>query len=107
MLNNGMENVLTNLELRTAEYNKLPDNLKEFFEPIFTDHFAIFPQALLEIPIKASCPKNGIILDCFSGAATTLVVAKKLQRNWIGIELNPAYIEIGYKRLALVPEPMV
>ena len=135
------------------------------------DHFAIFPQALLEIPIKFGCPQQvckkcgkpiikiiktnnpdgitgrrgkpmmtkgivdlseernriekghnssvfysgkivgysscncnvgfepGIVLDPFMGAATTAIVAKKLGRNYIGIELNPAYIKIAEERI--------
>lgn len=65
-----------------------------------TDHFAIFPRALVEIPIKFGCPPGGIVLDCFSGSGTTAVVARKLGRNYIGIELNKEYIKIAEKRLA-------
>ena len=99
-----MENVLTNLEIKISEYNKLPDNLKDFFEPIFTDHFATFPEALCEIPIKFGCPKDGIVLDPFCGSGTTLIVAKKLGRNYLGIEINPKYIKIAEKRLAAIPQ---
>ena len=98
-----MENVLTNLELKTIEYNKLPDNLKKFFEPIFVDHFASFPQALCEIPIKAGSPKGGVVLDIFSGSGTTCLVVKKLGRNFIGIDLNQNYCEIAKKRLQSIP----
>ena len=41
-----------------------------------------------------------IILDCFGGAATTGVVARKLNRNFILIELNPEYVQIGNDRLS-------
>lgn len=40
-----------------------------------------------------------IDLDPFMGAGTTAVVAKKLERNYVGIELNPAYVKIAAKRL--------
>ena len=135
------------------------------------DHFAIFPQALLEIPIKFGCPQQvckkcgkpiikiiktnnpdgitgrrgkpmmtkgivdlseernriekghnssvfysgkivgysscncnvgfepGIVLDPFMGSGTTAIVAKKLNRNFIGIELNPEYIKIAETRI--------
>ncbi len=53
----------------------------------------------METPIKAGCPKNGIVLDPFMGSGTTAVVAKRLGRNYIGIELNPKYIEMAEKRL--------
>jgi hypothetical protein len=41
----------------------------------------------------------GIVLDPFMGAGTTAVVARKLNRNYIGFELNPKYIKIAKKRL--------
>lgn len=63
-------------------------------------HFATFPQELCEIPIKAGCPENGIVLDPFMGSGTTAFVAKLLNRNYIGIELNPEYIKLAKDRLA-------
>lgn len=42
----------------------------------------------------------GIVLDPFSGAGTTALVSRKLHRNFVGIELNPEYIEIANKRLS-------
>jgi DNA modification methylase len=62
-------------------------------------HFATFPPKLPEICIKAGCPEGGIVLDPFFGAGTTGLVADRLQRDCIGIELNPAYAEIARKRI--------
>jgi hypothetical protein len=56
-------------------------------------------QDLIVDCIKAGCPENGIVLDPFIGAGTTALVTAKLQRNFIGFELNPAYIKIANKRL--------
>ena len=67
-------------------------------------HFATFPEKLCEIPIQAGCPVGGIVLDPFFGAGTTGVVALQMQRQFIGIELNPAYIKIARRRLASVSE---
>ncbi len=50
--------------------------------------------------IKAGCPEGGTVYDPFMGAATTAVVAHKLNRNWIGSELNPEYVKIAEKRLS-------
>jgi len=71
-----------------------------------TDHFAIFPQALCEIPIKFGCPLDGIVLDPFMGSGTTAIVAKKLGRNFVGIELNKEYIAIAEKRINLIPKTL-
>jgi len=66
----------------------------------FSDaHFATYPEELCETPIKAGSPKGGIVLDPFFGSGTTGSVAKKLGRDYIGIELNPEYIKIAEKRL--------
>jgi len=74
--------------------------------PFKDAHFATFPEKLIEPMIKAGCPKGGIVLDCFFGAGTTGVVAKKLNRNYLGIELNPEYIKIAEKRISQVPESL-
>lgn len=65
------------------------------------NHFAVFPPRLIETPILAGCPENGIVLDPFIGSGTTAVVAKKLSRNFIGIELNKNYVKIANHRLSL------
>ena len=57
-------------------------------------HFAVFPETIPELCIKASTKKGDIVLDPFMGSGTTAVVAKKLERKWIGIELNPDYAKI-------------
>lgn len=68
-------------------------------KPFSEAHFATFPEDLIVDCIKAGCPVNGLVLDPFMGAGTTALVASKLDRNFIGFELNPEYIEIAKKRL--------
>lgn len=68
-------------------------------KPFKEAHFATFPEDLIVDCIKAGCPENGIVLDPFMGAGTTALVARKLNRNFIGCELNPAYVKIANKRL--------
>lgn len=63
-------------------------------------HFATFPPKLIEPCVIAGCPVGGTVLDPFSGAGTTGLVAKKHGRNFIGIELNPTYIAMAERRLA-------
>ena len=67
--------------------------------PYLDAHFAVFPEKLVEPMIKAGCHVNGIVLDPFSGSGTTCLVAKKLNRNYIGIELNPEYLEMAENRI--------
>ena len=68
-------------------------------KPFSEAHFATFPQDLIVDCIKAGCPEGGVVLDPFMGAGTTAVVARKLNRNFIGFELNKEYIDIANKRL--------
>ncbi len=72
-------------------------------KPFKEAHFATFPEALVEPCIKAGCPKGGICLDPFFGSGTVGVVAKRLARHYVGIELNPEYVDIARKRIAAVP----
>ena len=62
-------------------------------------HFATYPTELIECPIDAGCPEDGIVLDPFIGSGTTGVVAKKQGKHYVGIELNKEYIEIANNRI--------
>jgi DNA modification methylase len=62
-------------------------------------HFATFPPALIEPCILAGCPKGGAVLDPFGGAGTTGLVADRLNREAILIELNPDYIAMAERRI--------
>ena len=63
------------------------------------EHYATYPTDLISPLVKAGCPKGGIVLDPFMGSGTTALVAKKLSRNYIGIELNSDYIKIAEARI--------
>lgn len=67
--------------------------------PFSGRHFAVFPPGLIETPIKAGCPKGGVVLDPFVGSGTTALVAKSLGRNYIGIDLNQEYVAMANNRL--------
>jgi len=75
-------------------------------KPFKGAHFAVYPEAICVNPILSSCPLGGTVLDPMCGSGTTLVVAKKLGRNYIGIEINPAYVEMARKRLSKIPEKL-
>lgn len=69
--------------------------------PLREAHFAAFP---VDIPLRciaAGCPPEGIVLDPFSGAATTGLAARQLGRAYVGIDLNPEFHDIGLRRLGL------
>jgi len=68
-------------------------------KPYKEAHFATFPPNLITPCIIAGCPEGGIVLDPFLGSGTTAAVSKQLSRYYIGIEINPEYIEIAKKRI--------
>jgi DNA modification methylase len=68
-------------------------------KPFSEAHFATFPPELPETCIKAGCPADGVVLDPFGGAGTTGLVADRLGRDAVLIELNPEYAEIARKRI--------
>ncbi len=67
--------------------------------PFAEAHFATFPPALIEPCILAGCPEGGTVLDPFGGAGTTGLVADRLCRNAILIELNPQYAAMATNRV--------
>ena len=68
-------------------------------QPFPDAHFATFPPKLIEPCILAGCPIGGTVLDPFSGAGTTGLVALRHGRRYIGIELNPEYVEMSKRRI--------
>ena len=69
-------------------------------KPYAGAHFATFPTDLIEPCILAGAPVGGIVLDPFMGSGTTAQVAQNLGRQYIGCELNPAYMELQNIRTA-------
>lgn len=67
-------------------------------------HFATFPPKLIEPCVLAGCPTGGVILDPFFGSGTTGAVAVRHGRKYVGIELNPAYIELANNRIKTAEE---
>ena len=63
-------------------------------------HYATFPERLVEPCILAGCPEGGTVLDPFAGSGTTGVVAKRLRRNFVGVEINPDYWKMATDRIA-------
>ena len=74
-------------------------------KPYSGAHFATWPPDLVEPMIRAGCPEGGVVLDPFSGSATTGMVALREGRNYIGIDLNPDYLPLAEARLREDPAP--
>jgi len=89
--------------LHVKAYNIKGKNPGDYWDvctkPFKGAHFAVYPEEICIKPILSSCPPNGIVLDPMCGSGTTLAVAKKLGRGYIGIEINPNYVDIATQRL--------
>jgi len=89
--------------LKVSDTAYLTRNRRSVWEvathPFSEAHFATFPPALIEPCILAGCPEGGMVLDPFGGAGTTGLVADRLKRNAILIELNPEYAAMARRRI--------
>lgn len=68
------------------------------------NHATPKPLVLVERIVKASSNENDTILDCFVGTGTTAVVARKLNRNFLGCDLDEHYVEIANHRVKKLGE---
>ena len=62
---------------------------------------APFPEALVEPFVKCFCPPDGIVFDPFCGSGTTLAVAKRLGRKFIGCDIRESQVELSTRRVEL------
>lgn len=67
-------------------------------QPLGEDHYATFPEKLIEPCIMAGSKPGDLVLDPFMGSGTTARVAERLGRQWVGCEINPDYAEIVSRR---------
>jgi len=63
-------------------------------------HFAPYPVDLCRLPIAATCPEGGLVLDPFCGTGTTLLAARILGRKSVGIDISRHYLELAEERCA-------
>ncbi len=63
-------------------------------------HFAPYPVDLCRLPILATCPEEGLVLDPFCGTGTTLLAARNLGRKSVGIDISRQYLEHAEERCA-------
>ncbi|MGD2109048.1 MAG: site-specific DNA-methyltransferase [Phycisphaerae bacterium] len=69
-----------------------------------TDYPGQKPESLLERVVRASSNEGDLVADFFCGSGTTLVVAKRLRRRYLGCDSNPDAVAIARRRLAAVPD---
>ena len=62
-------------------------------------HPAVFPDKIPSDFIQVFCPINGIVLDPFMGSGSTAVMAKKLNRNFIGFDVSEEYVNLANERI--------
>lgn len=60
---------------------------------------APYPESLAEFFVKSFCPPGGVVLDPFAGSGTTLAVAQKHGRNWIGIDVRESQVDLSSRRV--------
>jgi DNA modification methylase len=68
-------------------------------KPFKAAHFAVMPEALAEPCVLAGSAPGDLVLDPFSGSGTVAVVALRNNRRFIGVELNPEYVDIANDRI--------
>lgn len=71
------------------------------------NHSAVFPDALPEWFIKLFTREGDTVLDPFMGSGTTLIVAKRMRRNGIGIEILPKYFELTKSEIVREPDRLL
>ena len=89
-------------EIKDADINPLR-NKRDVWKintvPFKGGHYAAYPPKLVETCLLAGCPEGGIVLDPFMGSGTTGMVAAQMGRHFVGVELNPEYTDLAYKRI--------
>jgi DNA modification methylase len=65
-------------------------------------HYAPYPEDLCKIPILATCPPGGLVLDPFCGTGTTNLVAFRLGRKSVGIDISAEYLRTAQERCHLL-----
>lgn len=87
------------MNISQEQYNKLPAEYKEYFEPFSNKHCTVKPISVMSWLVRLVSKEGDVILDPFMGSGTTGVACKMLGREFIGIELNEEYFNIATARI--------
>jgi len=63
------------------------------------DHPAMMPLSLALRCVSITSKTNSVVLDPYAGAGTTLLAARELERNWVGVEIKPAFVDLIERRM--------
>lgn len=96
---NSYKKRLQNLDVSTTLYKNKNDVWAVGFDRLKGEHFAPMPSKLAEPCILAGCPKGGVVFDPFMGSGTVALTARRLERHYIGCDLNPEYVALAQRRL--------
>lgn len=92
--------VLSKMPINKYYTNKYTHNVFKFpVDKGGKGHSAVFPLELPRLCIEHFTKENDLVLDCFMGSGTTAEACIKNNRNFIGFEINPDYIEISKNRI--------
>ncbi len=100
----SMKALNDDLQMRSDWYLSLVTGKERIKTNGVKAHSTQKPEALLYRVIMAASNPSDVVLDPFFGSGTTGAVAKKLGRNWIGIERDKKYIKVAQKRIDMVQE---
>ena len=98
----AMKDLNDDLQMRSDWYLPICTGEERIKENGKKVHSTQKPEALLYRILLASSNPGDVVLDPFFGSGTTGAMAKKLRRNWIGIEREPHYVEIARRRIAAI-----
>jgi DNA modification methylase len=97
--NSGLDNLAARMRSGQVSHRNVRSVWTVTTQPFPDAHFAVYPPRLIEPCIKAGCLEGGTVLDPFCGTGTTGMVAARLDRSFIGIELSPEYAAMSRRRI--------
>jgi len=100
-LTNAYEYIFVLSNSPSIKYKNKSHKLNVITESVssYKGHSAVFPEKIVENLLETFTYENDLVLDCYMGSGTTAYICKKLNRNYLGFEINNSYVELSKKRL--------